>query len=321
MRSGRRETHLPTWYAALTAERPAHRLPARNDGSRHSTEGKREAETNTNRIEEFFRVRAAGIGLHDLAHALEDLPSHAQQEAATILSTPAGVSYRQRAFDVLQNAVADAYGELECERLFTFLAAYPITPYSYDLSPSLARGSRPDGDTIATLFARSFHATINLCAETPLGDSLYIARAGLIGQLATYHVAIVDASPPTIQQVLDLLCHLNDLGRRNVRTYMHCEAGKGRTGVMAACVRMATMGWSAADALTEARNFGLWTPVQEAFIADFGTMLLANADARATNAPVSYPALGPYPLLPPGSVVPTAEQLSMTVEGAAQASA
>lgn len=65
-------------------------------------------------------------------------------------------------------------------------------------------------------------------------------------------------------------------------------------------------GWSAADALTAAANFGCFAPGQLAFIRAFGDLLLA-AD----------PGLGRYPLLPPGSVRPTPQQLAATISTAA----
>ena len=57
------------------------------------------------------------------------------------------------------------------------------------------------------------------------------------------------------------------------RVYLHCEAGKARTGVMAACYRMAVMGWSPAAALLEARNIGCFIPDQLDLIQDFGERL------------------------------------------------
>jgi hypothetical protein len=90
-------------------------------------------------------------------------------------------------------------------------------------------------------------------------------------------------------------------------TYVHCEAGKGRTGVAVACYRMAVMGWGAADALTEAVNFGCSIPGQQAFIREFGEMLLAG------------PVAGRYPLLPPSSIRATPRQLAATVATVAAA--
>ena len=133
------------------------------------------------RIDEFFRLRKTTLDVHHLAHALEDIPAEVQEQTAQIFSTPLGITYRQRVFDVLENTVADIYGHLECERLFTFLSKYPVTEYTYDISPLLSRGDRADGAKIAQLYDQGFRAIINLCAETPLGDALYIAQAKLIG--------------------------------------------------------------------------------------------------------------------------------------------
>jgi hypothetical protein len=75
-----------------------------------------------------------------------------------------------------------------------------------------------------------------------------------------------------------------------------------------ACYRMAVLGWSAADALTEAVNFGCSVPGQQAFIREFGELLLAGG-----------PAAGRYPLLPPGSVKPPVALLAATLASVAAA--
>ena len=242
----------------------------------------------------------------DFAHALEDLPAEARQQAAEIARTQPGISLRRRIREELETVGLDSYGTLEESRLLRFLSRYPVTAYTYTVSALVARGQRPDAAKLAALAGGGrLRATINLCAEMPDGDAPAIERAGLAGQLQTTHVPITDMESPTIAQLTEMLDLLSGPGCEP--TYVHCEAGKGRTGVAIACYRMAVMGWSPADALTEAVNFGCVVPGQQAFISEFGDLLL--------NGPVA----GRYPLLPPGSVRPTPEQLTATLASVAAA--
>lgn len=239
------------------------------------------------------------------AHALEDLPAAVRGQAAEIAATEPRLSFRQRVLGDIETAGLDLYGTLEQAPLLRFLADYPVTPYTYQLTALVARGQRPDAEKLAVLAARGFRGTVNLCAEMDEGDDPAIAAAGLTGVLRTRHVPVTDMEPPTAAQVTEILDHLSEPGAG--LTYVHCEAGKARTGVVIACYRMAVLGWSAADALTEAVNFGCSVPGQQAFILGFGQLLLAGG-----------PAAGRYPLLAPGSVIPAPALLAATLASVAQ---
>jgi hypothetical protein len=239
-------------------------------------------------------------GTVQFSQSLEDLPSEVRQQAAEIAATEPGISLRQRILDELETIGLDTYGTLEQAPLLHFLARYPITPYTYRISGLVARGQRPDAGKLADLAVRRrYRATINLCAEMTEGDGPAIATAGLTGVLRTFHVPVTDMEPPTLAQVTEILDLLSGPGAE--LTYVHCEAGKARTGVAIACYRIAVTGWSIADALTEAINFGCSVPGQQAFIREFGEMMVAGFVP------------GRYPLRPPGSVSATPGQLLATI--------
>jgi hypothetical protein len=237
------------------------------------------------------------------AHALEDLPEEVRQEAALIARVEPGISLGQRIVDEVETAGLDLFGTLEESPLLSFLSRYPVTPYTYRVSEVVSRGQRPDAAKLTELAAQGCRATVNLCAEVTGGDVPMVIAARLSGTLRTYHIPVTDMEAPTTEQVLQLLDLLS--GPAAEPTYVHCEAGKGRTGVAVACYRMAVSGWSAANALTEAVNFGCSVPGQQAFILEFGGQLAAG------------PVAGRYPLRPLGSVKPTTGELTATLRTAA----
>jgi hypothetical protein len=255
------------------------------------------------------------FGEHGVPRAVEDLPPESWDKVPGLVGAPEKHPLWQRVLDELADVGLDSYGDLETVPLLHFLSQYPVTAYTYAVSPVLSRGERPTPAKLHDLAGQGYRRTVNLCAETVGGDTPLIARAGLTGVLETVHVPIVDMHDPTPAQIVQVLDLLTAAGAP--RTYLHCEAGKCRTGVMVACYRMAVMGWDENDAFTEAENFGCVVPLQRAFIEEFATQLQAHAAARGQQRTDSEAVLGRYPLQPLGSVRATPAEREATLAAVA----
>jgi protein-tyrosine phosphatase len=137
------------------------------------------------------------------------------------------------------------------------------------VSPTLTRGSRLDASQMDSLAKQGFKGVVNLCAEND-NDTAPAAKSGL----NSLHVPIIDNTTPTEGQMKQFLDFATNPA--NQPAYVHCEAGKGRTGVATAAYRMAVQGWPPDQAIAEAKKFGLALPNQIEFLQKFGTDLAAG---------------------------------------------
>ncbi len=147
---------------------------------------------------------------------------------------------------------------------------YPVSQYEAKVDNNLTRGSRIDDPKgYDTLKAQGFKGIVDLTMEGT-NDEKYAAPAGL----NPLNIKILDNTAPSTEQMKQFLDFATD--PKNEPCYVHCEAGKGRTGVAVACYRMAVQGWTADEAIADGKSHGLALPGQIDFIKDFGDKLKAG---------------------------------------------
>jgi len=176
--------------------------------------------------------------------------------------------------DGFANGAAEAVGVAELAGL-----RYPVSDYESKVDANLTRGSRiDDPNGYSKLQQQGFKGIVDLTMEGT-NDAKMAPQAGL----NTLNVKILDNSAPTQAQMKQFLDFATD--PKNQPCYVHCEAGKGRTGVATACYRMAVDGWPPDKALAEAKQFGLALPNQTEFIQQFGADLAAGKIAGYPKPP------------------------------------
>lgn len=203
------------------------------------------------------RPPAAAHGglLGRIEHALGHIKDEVVDEARRLVGDVKQLA--QEVVWTVEDGAAEAVGVAELAGL-----RYPVKTYEAKVSDGLYRGSRIDFAGMQALKAQGIRGVVNLCLENN-DDAPNAAKLGL----RALHVPILDNSAPTEAQMKMFIDFARDSANQPV--YVHCEAGKGRTGTAVACYRIAVMQWTADQALAEARQFGLALHNQIAFIQKF----------------------------------------------------
>jgi tyrosine-protein phosphatase SIW14 len=125
----------------------------------------------------------------------------------------------------------------------------PIANFGVVESGVLYRSSQPDQSQMRRLVGEGFQSVVSLRLEA--GDQRdYVISQGFGNYL---WLAMEDETPPFTFQAEQFLAFVTD--QRNWPILMHCKAGLGRTGTLAALVRYAVDGWPMERAIEEARLY------------------------------------------------------------------
>jgi hypothetical protein len=147
---------------------------------------------------------------------------------------------------------------------------YPVSQYEFKVSDNFTRGSRIDDPRgYQKLKDQGFKSIVDLTMEGT-HDKELAPKAGL----NTLNVKILDNASPTNAQMKQFLDFVTNPA--NEPAYVHCEAGKGRTGVATAVYRMAVEGFTPEQAIADGKKYGLQLPGQIRFVEQFGAALKAG---------------------------------------------
>lgn len=155
------------------------------------------------------------------------------------------------------------------------------------VSTTLFRGGQPKKEGYSKLKEMGVEIVVNLRDDT---DDIAEERR-IVEQNGMRFVSIPwnARRGPNDPQVAEFLEFLRANPERKI--FVHCKAGKERTGVMMAAYRIAVQSWTAPQALDEMEFFGIrgfWFAHLKRYIRDFPERLRNDPDF-VTLAPASQP--------------------------------
>ena len=125
-------------------------------------------------------------------------------------------------------------------------------PRFAEVCPGISRGGDPGEAGIRYLHDHGFKTVVSFLADKE--ESLQVVRSGMRWVHIPMHSWYFSADPPTPSQVHQFLAVVQDTTQYPV--FMHCKAGKDRTGAMTAIYRIEACGWTKDEAMEEMNSFG-----------------------------------------------------------------
>jgi len=125
-------------------------------------------------------------------------------------------------------------------------------PRFAEIHPGLSRGGEPGEAGLKYLKDRGYKTIVSFLTDP--AESAYVVESGMKYIHIPMRSGPFSAQPPTQEQVAQFLSVARDSTQYPV--FIHCHAGKDRTGAMSAIYRMEACGWSKDEAIEEMKAFG-----------------------------------------------------------------
>jgi atypical dual specificity phosphatase len=139
--------------------------------------------------------------------------------------------------------------------------------------PVVAGSANPTDEALADLRADGFAVIVSLLDERTQRPRYDVARLAAAGW-ARHSLPVVDYHAPTIDQLRQFVA-LARLATKEARVLVHCEAGVGRTGTMAAAYWI-QRGFGVDEAVTRVRRAkptAVETAAQMVALGDFAKLV------------------------------------------------
>jgi uncharacterized protein (TIGR01244 family) len=152
------------------------------------------------------------------------------------------------AVSTLQIGAAEAAKSPVSAAAGTAFAARTIGNFG-QINEQYYRGEQPDREDYPILAALGIKTVIDLQADGDDRGRQLVSNAGM----KYYRIPMTAYVVPTPDQITQFLGIVTDPAE--VPVYVHCRAGKHRTGVMTAIYRMEHDGWNASQAFDEMKRY------------------------------------------------------------------
>ena len=128
----------------------------------------------------------------------------------------------------------------------------PDVPNWAQVNDRLYRGGQPTAEGYRKLGERGVKTVINLRSHHAYRRD--VEAAGIKYVELPLRADLIDSDPPTDDELKSFFDIVLDPARQPV--YLHCMAGKDRTGTLMAVYRMEIDGWTRGEAIEEMQAFG-----------------------------------------------------------------